>query len=139
MGGRDAEVGGDVVDHFRDVGRHARGLGDDGSVDVQDAPAAVGEELRHLAQELAAVDSLETRVGVRKVPADVALASGTQQRVADRVQQHVGIAVAREALVVRDLDAPDHELAARDQLVDVEALPDPHCVLQSRTGSGPGA
>jgi len=45
---------------------------------------------------------------------------------ADFLQEDVRIRVSQQPLVVRDLDAADHELAARDQLVDVEALADPH-------------
>jgi hypothetical protein len=35
-----AEVGGDVLDHLRDVRRHARRLGDDRGVDVHHAQPA---------------------------------------------------------------------------------------------------
>ena len=79
---------------------------------------------RHAPQELAAVDALVAGVRVGEVPADVAQRRRAQQRVADRVQEHVGVAVAQEALVVRDLDPADHELPARDERVDVESLPD---------------
>src|SRR5438128_2278912 len=51
---------------------------------------------------------------------------GAQQRIADRMQQHVCIAVPEEALVVGDLHAADHEPAARDQGMHVEALADAH-------------
>ena len=58
--------------------------------------------------------------------ADVAEGGGAEQRVADGVQQDVGIGVAVEAFLVLDLDAADHELAAQHQRMHVEALADSH-------------
>jgi hypothetical protein len=60
------------------------------------------------------------------VLADVAQPRGTQQRIADGVQQHVGIAVAEQALLVGNLHPADDELAACNELVDVESLADAH-------------
>ena len=54
--------------------------------------------------------------------ADVAERRGAQQRVADRVQQDVCVAVAEQSLVVRDLDPAHDELAPRDEAMDVEAV-----------------
>jgi hypothetical protein len=78
------------------------------------------------AQEVAAVRPLVAFIGVREMPADVAQRGGAKQRVADGVQQHVGVRVPVEPLVVRDLHAADDQLAAFHQRVHVEALPDPH-------------
>ena len=108
------------------VRRHARRLRDDGGVDVDDLQLQRGELLRHVAQQLAAVDALELGIGVGKVLADVAEAGGAEQRVADRVQQHVGVGMAVEPFLMRDVDAADDELAPGDQRMHVEALADPH-------------
>ncbi len=83
-------------------------------------------ERAHLAQQLAAVDALVACVAVRKVLADVAEGRGAQERIADRMQEDIRVAMAQEALLVRDLDAADDELAPRDELVDVESLADAH-------------
>ena len=53
--------------------------------------------------------------------ADVAEAGGAEQGVGDRVKHDVGIAVAGEAAVVRDLDAAEHDRAFAGEGVDVEA------------------
>ena len=66
--------------------------------------------------------------------ADVAEAGGAQQRIADGVQQHVGVRMAVEALLVLDLDTADHELAAQHQRMHVEALADSHA-LRARIAS----
>ena len=88
------------------------------------AQAPIPEQARDVAQQLAAVDAVVLRVAVGKMPADVAQRRRAEQRVADRVQQHVGVAVAREALVVRNLDAADHEPAPGDEGMHVETLAD---------------
>ena len=80
--------------------------------------------LDHRTHEPAAVGAAQTRVGIRKMPADVAQPRRTEQRVADRVQQHVAIGMAEQTLLERDVDAADHQLAPRHQRVDVEPLSD---------------
>ena len=67
----------------------------------------------------------------REVLAEVAGRERAEQRARDRVQQHVTVGVAQQALVVRDLDAPEPERPPRCQTVGVEALSDASC--HSRT------
>ena len=43
-------------------------------------------------------------------------------------RQHVGVGMPVKPPLVGDLDAADHELAAGDERVHVEALADPHRV-----------
>ena len=54
--------------------------------------------------------------------ADVAQPGRPQQRVADRVQQHVPVRVAQQPFRVRDVHPADQQLAPVNQRVDVEAL-----------------
>ena len=56
------------------------------------------------------------------VLADVSQPGGADQRVADRVQQHVAVRVPQQALGMRDFHPADDQLAPRRQRVDVEAL-----------------
>ena len=55
-------------------------------------------------------------------------AGGAEQRVDDRVREHVGVGVAGEALLVRDVDAAEDQRAARREgvRVDAEAGADHH-------------
>ena len=85
-----------------------------------------GELLRDIAQHLAALYAAEFRLRVRVVLADIAEARRAKQRIADRVQQDIGVRVTVEAPLVGDLHAADHQPAAAYQRVHVEALPDPH-------------
>lgn len=53
--------------------------------------------------------------------ADVAQAGRAEQRVDDRVQQHVGVRMAEQAQTVRDRDPADDQFAAFDEGVAVVA------------------
>src|SRR5574340_332899 len=67
------------------------------------------------------------------MPADVAQRRRAEQRVADRVQQHVGIGMAEQAPVIRNVHAADDQLAPLYQLVNVETLSDSHVISSIKT------
>src|SRR5438309_3060587 len=123
---RHAEVRGDVGDHARHVRRHARLLGDDRGVEVDDLEAQLFQFPRNVAQQPAAVNAGVAGIAVGIMPPDVAKARGAEQRVADRVRKHVGVGMPQQALVMRDLDAADDELAPLGERMHIEALPDSH-------------
>ena len=76
------------------------------------------------AQQGARVGTLELRIGVGEMAADIAQGRRTEDGVGDRVQQHVGVGVAQQAQVVRDLHAADDQVAVFHQRVAVIALAD---------------
>ena len=82
--------------HRGDVRRELRRLRDDRRVDVADRVATLARQRRDVAQQRAAVGALPARIGVREVRAEVAQRERAEERVADRVQQHVGIGMAGE-------------------------------------------
>ena len=53
--------------------------------------------------------------------ADVAEAGGAEQSVGDGVKHDVGVAVAGEAALMRDLDAAEHDRPFAGEGVDIEA------------------
>ena len=65
---------------------------------------------------------------------DVAQAGGAEQRVDDRVGEDVGVRVAGEPLLVRDVDAAEDEPATGREgvRVDADAGPDRHPSGSSR-------
>ena len=65
----------------------------------------------------------ETQQVVR-MGANVAQSRCTQERVGNGVQQGIGVRVAQQTYVVRDVDAADDQLAAFDQCVAIVALAD---------------
>ena len=77
-----------------------------------------------VAQQRPAVGALPARIAVGEVPAEVAQRERAEQRVGDRVQQHVGVAVAEQAALERNDDAAQHQRPAGDQRVHVEAVAD---------------
>ena len=84
------------------------------AVDVDDRRSRASREHRDdLAQQLDRVGVAPALVGVGEVLADVAEAGGAEQRVDHRVGEHVGVGVPVEAALVRDLDAAEHQPAAR--------------------------
>ena len=72
------------------------------------------------AQQLERVGVLEARVGVGEVLADVAERGRAEQRVDHRVGEHVGVGVAGEPLLVRDVDAAEDQRAAGRERVRVD-------------------
>ena len=107
--------------HLRDMGIHLRTLGTDGGVDVDQMIAFGGNKVDGLAEENLAVDAVGLGSGIRKVVANVAHIGGTEEGVADGVQQHVSIAVTQQSLTMFYLDAAHPQVAAFYQLMDVEA------------------
>src|SRR5262249_41611200 len=87
-------------------------------------PAVRSQQLGGGAQELAAVDAAILRIGIGKVLSDVAEGSRADQRVAYRVQQHIGVGMPVEAPVVRDGHPADHEHASRLERMRVKTLSD---------------
>ena len=75
-------------------------------------------------QQRAAVDAFIARIAVRKVFADIAECSRTEQRITDRVQQHIRIRVSEQAAFKRNIDATDHAFAAFDQSMHIKAVAD---------------
>ena len=56
--------------------------------------------------------------------ADVAGADRAEQRVRQRVQRRIGVGVAGEPTLARDLDAAEDERSAGNERVNVEAVAD---------------
>ena len=98
-----------------------------GAVDVLRLPAG-GPHVGHRpAQQVDRVGPGPRRVGVGEVLADVAQPGRAQQRVGDRVGDHVGVAVPGRPALARERHAAEDERTVRvvGEGVHVEALPDP--------------
>src|SRR5450759_2881501 len=121
-----AQIGGDVRLHLKDMRCHLRCLGDDGRIDVADAIALLAHQMQRLAQQDAAVDVLVFRFGIGEMPADVAQCRGTQQRIADRMQQHVRVGMAEQTFFMGYFHPADDQLAACYQLMHIVTLTDTH-------------
>ncbi len=56
--------------------------------------------------------------------AEIAERQRAEDRVDDRVEQHIGIGVTRQPAVVRNRDPADHKRATFDQCVHIETIAD---------------
>ena len=123
--------------HRRDVRRHARRLGDDRGIDVHDERGrGSSTQRRHLAKQTrgcrcpcSAHRCRGSACRCRRAP------RRPSKRIADRVQQHIRVAVAEQALLCANMTPPMHELAARDERVDVESLADAHAEAPRSPGA----
>ena len=76
----------------------------DRHVDMQHAPAARGDQRCRMAQELIRRRAFPAHVARREVLADVAGADRAEQGVGDGVERHVGVGMADQPALVRQLD-----------------------------------
>lgn len=60
-------------------------------------PAFIPHFFQRFGKQFGAVGALISRVGVRKVPADVAHGSSPEQSIGDGMQQNIGIGVSVQA------------------------------------------
>jgi ABC-2 type transport system ATP-binding protein len=99
-------------------------LGENHAIQVHDPPAglpqSVGGSPEHFGRVSAAVD----RIGVGKKFADIPQRRRSEQGIGDRVEEHVGVAVADGGLVVGDSDAAEHQAGAWFEAVGVVAEAD---------------
>ena len=81
-------------------------------------------EAGDVTQQHSAVGILPARIGIRKMRSDVAQRERAQDRVDDRVEQHIGIGVTVEPALERDGHAAQHEAPPGSERMHVEAVAD---------------
>ena len=108
--------------------RDLRRLQDHGAVDVDHAQPALGEHRDDLFEQRDRVGAAPALVGVGEVVPDVAETRSAQQGVDHRVGQHVGVRVAVEPALERDLDPSEDQPAPLGEAVRVVSEADPHTV-----------
>ena len=104
------------------VRRDLRPLADERHVEMDDAAAAFAHAAHRVGEEAVGRSALPLRVGGRKVLADIAVADRAEQRVGQRMEADIGVGMADEAPVVRDLDAAEPDGVARAEGMHVETL-----------------
>src|SRR5262249_9640666 len=101
-----------------------RPLGEDGHVDVSDDVASRADAVAGCLDEHAARRVLPARVGVREQLADVPLPDRAEQRVDDRGEHDIAVAVRDGTEGFRDRDPRGHEPGPGLQPVKVVAVAD---------------
>ena len=125
----DAAQRGNALPHGGDMRFHLRGLRQHGRVDIADGIAVFTQQPHRLAQQFAAVRTFVTFVGIGEPAADVAQRRRAQQRIHDRVQQHIRIRMTEQAGFVRDGHPAHDQRATRHQPVHIVTVADPHGCL----------
>ncbi len=95
---------------------------DQGGVDMGDAAAARGDAFHGVAQEQVGRGAAPLRIARREMRADVAVGDGAEHGVGDRVQQHVGVRMADQPVIVRHLHAAEPDMVALAEGVDIKTL-----------------
>ena len=75
-----------------------------------------------VAQEQVGRGAAPLRIARREMRADVAVGDGAEHGVGDRMQQHVGVGMADQPVIVRHLHAAEPDMVALAEGVDVETL-----------------
>jgi len=97
----------------------------DGLTDMVDDRAILDAVERHrdnldrLTKQLDTRRAFPLRIGVGKMPADVAGAGGAQNRVGNGVTDRVGVGMSRETALERDRDASENQRPAFDEPMQV--------------------
>ena len=104
-----------ICPHPFDVGRHARGLGDDHRVDVGQAGIPLCKARRDRTEQNQAGDVFPFRIMVGKMMSQVAQPRRPQQGIADGVKQNVGVGMAGESQWMGNIDTADHAATPRFQ------------------------
>ena len=134
---RHPEGFGQLFAHGGDVGSQLRLLAEDGGIDVLDLPAVLPDDAGHMAGQHQAVSPGIFGVGIREVLPDVAQSRCAQHSVHDGVGQHVGVGMAQQALLIRDLHTAQDQLAALHETMNIITMTNAHrfSFLLLRAGS----
>ena len=80
-----------ILPHLRKMRHHLRSLGDDDRIDISDLIIVLFQQLPNLLKESNTGYSLISRIRIRKMLADIPERSRSEQRIHDRVNNHIRI------------------------------------------------
>ncbi len=126
IAGGDVEDAGDGFLHVGNMGFDLRRFEAEGSVYINNGISLAGNEVFGPFQQDFAVDVFELGGSVGKMIADIAQAGSSQQRIADGMEQYIGIAVAQRTFVVGDFNPANHQISSFNQLMKINAVTYPH-------------
>lgn len=118
---RNVDNFGDSLPHSVGMRSQPRLLGQDHAIEIADFHAVMTHSPYRFDQKIGAVAFMIFVGGVGKQSSDVGFGDRTQQRIGDRVQQNVSIAVADGVYIRRDVDAADPQRSSVAQSMRVES------------------
>ena len=122
----DPEVRGKILAHGGEIGRELGSLRDHRGIDVGDPETERFDQAERPAQEDAAVDPRERRLGIGEMPADVAEARGSQECIANRMDERIAVGMGEEPALDGGSSPRRAPGAARYQAVGIVAVADAH-------------
>ena len=117
---------GDVALHLFNIGPQFGSLGNHGHINVTDPVAILRHLLSHDLQQLQGVRALVSGIRIGKMFADVPQSRSTQQRIGNRMEQHIRIGVAQKSQFIGNLHTAQDQIPVRHQFVHVVSVSDPH-------------
>ncbi len=119
--GVDAHDIGETLLHSLHMRVYLWAFGTDGSINVTHPIALRGNDVNCLSQQYLAVNVKCIRRSVGEMKTDVPHIGGAEQRIADGVDKHVGIAVPKKSEGMRNLYSAEPKVPAGNQFVNVIA------------------
>ena len=95
----------DILLHSFNIGSQLRSLGDHGHIDIADPITGFPYPLSHNPQQHQRIRSLIGGIRIREVFSDISQSCSAQQRIGNRVKQHIRIAVTKQSPFIFDLYA----------------------------------
>lgn len=126
----EGKVMGDILNHLRDERQHPGGLRDDGHIDIDGPQGALfPDDAGRLAQQHTGICPFVSWIRVGEVKADVAQGGSAQHSVGEGMEGDIGVAVAHQAEMIRDVDPANNQSAAFHEAVHVETVAYPEHTL----------
>ena len=122
---RQAQQGGNGLAHRRFMRSDPRRFANDGEVDMVDDAAATLDQRAGVLDKARRGHTAPLWVTGREVVADVAFTGRAEQRVGDRMQCDVRVAVADQSALMGDTHAAKPQVMAKAEGVDIEAQAGP--------------
>jgi hypothetical protein len=114
-----SQSGGDILLHRSKMGRKLRLLRNNRRINIDDLSTPRRGRAPDLLQKNAAGCALPARIGIRKEMADVQFTERPEDRVADRVYQHVRIRMSFQPLCIRHIHSANKELSPCHQRMNI--------------------
>ena len=122
---------GPASENRRDLGTHPgnirgklRPLGNDGRIDISDTVTSLIAKCGDPSGKHAAVGTDIRRIGIRKMPTDIALTESPKDGIHHRMEQAIGIRMSKEAALIRDPNSTKDQGALLYQAMNVVSMSD---------------
>ena len=110
LSGSQVENTGKYLHHFGDVGGNFGILKANCCINVSNTPVFFFKQYRNFFKQQPAVGIFKIRIIIGKIITDIAQAGSSQQGIHDSMDQHIGIRMPQQTLMVRNLNPANDQL-----------------------------